>query len=258
MTVAKESSPLLTGDSNGTIMGLEGNTTEYKSSSMRSFSSKMMKSLSSVDRHHALKNLGVGPAAFLIRDAVLGFQDAPFEGYYDPYSTADTNDPEKILKNAISFVCGRLIAYNWVTRFLYGANWILFILSFVEPPQWCRDSNLQIAQNNLSDDLDQYGDCQVILGGKGTAADGEENQDYYPNFGTMLLTISQSKHIELICIFTIFLYLVLKLGDDGMDFRLFFYPGTKRRMHSLRLITLACLLTGVLVDNTVLNHFSAC
>ncbi|MGK3745814.1 MAG: hypothetical protein ACI8RD_008183 [Bacillariaceae sp.] len=44
-------------------------------------------------------------------------------------------------------------------------------------------------------------------------------------------------------------------GDDGFTFRLFFYPGYKRRIHSFRLFTLACLLTGVLVDNTVLNPF---
>mmetsp|Transcript_36993 Transcript_36993/g.41654 ORF Transcript_36993/g.41654 Transcript_36993/m.41654 type:complete len:840 (-) Transcript_36993:136-2655(-) len=256
MTVAKESSPLLTGDSNGPTMSLKGNPTEHRTSSIRNFSKQMMKSLSSEDRRHALKELGVGPAAFLIRDAVLGFQDAPYEGFYDPYMIADRlDDPEKIVKNAISFVCGRLIAYNWVSIVLYGTNWILFILSFVEPPQWCRNSNLHIVQNNLNDDLNHYGDCQVILWAKGTAADGEENQDYYPNFNMMLLTISQSKNIELICIFTIFSYLVLKLGDDGMDFSLFFYPGTKKRLHSLRLITLACLLIGVLVDNTVLNPF---
>jgi len=229
MTVGKESSPLLTGDSNGSTMGLKDIPTELRTSSIRNFSKKMMKSLSSEDRHHALKELGVGPAAFLIRDAVLGFQDAPYEGFYDPYMTADRlDDPEKIVKNAISFVCGRLIAYNWVSIVLYSANWILFILSFVEPPQWCRNSNLQIVQNNLNDDLNHYGDCQVILGGKGTAADGKKNQDYYPNFNTMLLTISQSRHIELICIFTIFSYLVLKLGDDGMDFSLFFLPWNQK------------------------------
>jgi len=36
-------------------------------------------------RREALSEQGVGKAAFLIKDAVIGMRDAPYEGYYDPY-----------------------------------------------------------------------------------------------------------------------------------------------------------------------------
>jgi hypothetical protein len=210
MTVAEESSPLLRRDSNGSAVGPEDGLAAYKTSSMRDFSDMMMKSFSSIERQQA-QALGVGPAAFFIRDAVLGYQDAAYDGFYDPYSTVGTDDTHTILRNTISFVCNRLIGHSWVKRLLYGANWVLFILSFIEPPQWCRDSDLQIAKNNLNDSLSEYGDCMVILNAKGTAADGEENQDYYPNADAMWLTISQSKYVELICIFIILLFLILKM-----------------------------------------------
>lgn len=255
--VAKESSPLLTKEVAGSVSSDAGldQRTKYKTSSMRSFTNKMMKSLSSEDRRHALKQPGVGHAAFLIRDAVLGYQDAPHEGFYDPYSIVNTEDSKINFRNSISFVCGRLCAYNWVQRLLLAANWIVFLLSFVEPPQWCRDSDLTIVGNNPNGSLSKYGDCEIILSARGTTADGDENQAYYPNFNLMLLSIEQSKCIELVCVFIIFLFLVLKMGDDGFVFKFFFYPGNKRYMHSFRLITLACLLAGNLSGYTVLSPF---
>ena len=60
--VAKESSPLLTKEVAGSVSSDAGldQRTKYKTSSMRSFTNKMMKSLSSEDRRHALKQPGVG------------------------------------------------------------------------------------------------------------------------------------------------------------------------------------------------------
>ena len=128
-------------------------------------------------------------------------------------------------------------------------------LSYLEPPQWGRDSDLTIVGNNPNGSLSKYGDCEIILSARGTTADGDENQAYYPNFNLMLLSIEQSKCIELVCVFIIFLFLVLKMGDDGFVFKFFFYPGNKRYMHSFRLITLACLLAGNLSGYTVLSPF---
>lgn len=200
------SSSLLDRDSSVSIGSGLLNRIEYESTSMRSFTRKMMKSLSSEERRHALREKGVGRAAFLIRDAVLGFQDAPYEGFYDPYATLNSDVAEINLRNTISFVCGRLIASGWLTRILLLANWLLFLLSFIEPPHWCRDSDLVLVQNNTVDA--GYGDCDVLLSAKGMTADGEENQALYPNFGIMLITISQSQCIELVCIFIIFLMML--------------------------------------------------
>jgi hypothetical protein len=186
----------------------------------------------------------------MIKDAVLGYQDAPYEGFYDPYA-----NPDAELRNMISVVCGRFIAYNWAKNLLLCANWMLFMLSFLEPPYWCRDTNLEIAQGNLDVNLNEYGDCKIILEARGTAVDGEENQEYYPNWHTMWLSVSQSKHVELSCIFIILFYLILQMGDDGFDFRLFFYPGYKRLVNSLQIFMLGSLVFGVMIDYTVLNPF---
>ncbi len=141
------------------------------------------------------------------QDAVVGHQDAPYEGYYDPYR----NEHNK-LRNIISVICGRLVVQ--LRGAVVFANWILFVLSFIEPPFWCRDaSDLQIAldrddssffgdSNNRNN---EYGDCRVILSAHGTTADNETNQQYYPNSNAMWLTISQSQHIELACLAFTFL-----------------------------------------------------
>ena len=131
---------------------------------------------------------------------------------------------------------------------------MLFILSFLEPPHWCRDSNLQIVEENLKD-LDNYGDCEIILDARGTTIDGQKNQQYYPNWNMMYLTVSQSKSIEMMCIFVIFFYLLLKLGDDGFKLRLFLYPGYKRWVHSSQITILLCLVIGHVFERTTLHPF---
>lgn len=246
--INKELTPLLgRSDSEGSVgsaIGPEDSSNDYSLH-------HLMQSFSSTERQHALKELGVGPAASMIKDAVLGYQDAPYEGFYDPYA----NPTVHLTRNMISVVFGRFIAHTWVKRVLLAANWTLFILSFLEPPQWCRDSNLEIAQGNLNDSLSDYGDCKIILEARGTTADGEEHQQYYPNSSAMWLSVSRSKQVELSCIFVIFFYLFLKMGDDGFKPRLFFYPGYKRWVHSSQCILLVCLLSGILADNTVGNPF---
>ena len=132
---------------------------------------------------------------------------------------------------------------------------VKFILSFFEPPQWCRGSNLEIAQGNMNNSLNEYGDCRVILDARGTTADGEENQEFYPSWNVVWLSVSQSKHVELSCIAIIFFYIFLELGDDGFNRRLFFYPGYKRWVHSSQIIVLVCLVSGIMIDYTVLNPF---
>jgi len=246
----KESTPLLSEGSLSSAIYSKDGSNNSNGSFMRDSLRQLMESFSSTERHHALKVLRVGPAASMIKDAVLGYQDAPYEGSYDPYE-----NPDAVIRNMISVVCGRLTAYNWVKKLLLGANWMLFILSFLEPPQWCRDSNLEIAQGNLNYSLHEYGDCKVILDARGTTADGEENQEYYPNWNVMWLSVSQSKYVELSCISIIIFYMILKIGDDGFNLRLFFYPGYKRQVHSLQTTLLVCLVLGIISDYTVLNPF---
>jgi hypothetical protein len=216
--------------------------------------------MSSSQRQKAMA-LNVGPAAFLIKDAVIGQQDAPYEGWYDPYND-DSYGNE--FRNAVSVICGRLIASNWIIRLLvYVPNWTLFLLSLIEPPQWCRSSSLEMVEMTPHrDSLYEYGDCAVLLAAYGIPATlGNETDttttpvDLYPNTNSMFLSIKQTQQIELCCIWIIGLYMLLELGRDGLDTRFFFYKGAKRILHSLRCVLLVFLVISIIIHNTTYNPF---
>jgi hypothetical protein len=152
---AKEGTPLINYNDNvvqSTPSFLQSFRSSFSSedaiytSSARSISSLLMNKLTSSEREHALKNLGIGPAAHLIRDAVLGESDGSSETWYDPYA-----HPDQPVKNFVSVLCSRLITYHWMVRFLLATAWTLALVTFLEPPQWCRDSDLEIAQGGVDD-----------------------------------------------------------------------------------------------------------
>ncbi|KAL7471996.1 hypothetical protein ACHAXS_012301 [Conticribra weissflogii] len=199
-----------------------------------------------IHRQRALKEEGVGQAAFLIRDAVIGHQDAPYEGYYDPYS----NEDDKV-RNAISVVCGRLVVQ--CRGFVVLVGWIMFSLSFFEPPHWCRDmTNLDLPEG-ADVNTNGYGTCEYLLYARGTTADGEEDQQYYPNSISMLLTVSQTQIVELACLIVISMYMLVRFADDGFVPSLFFYPGQKRLRHTVQISVLVSLFAGNLAGGTKLN-----
>jgi hypothetical protein len=203
------------------------------------------------EHRRALEERGVGRAAHLIKDAVIGRQDAPYEGFYDPYQY-----PQHVFRNALSIVCGRLVVQlRGVVQF---SCWLMFSLTFFEPPAWCRDaSHLQIVVDaeegdqsyNNTRSVKEYGDCKLLFDAYGTTEDGEENQPLYPSSSTMLLSVYQSKLIEIACVAFIALYLALALADDGFVPRLFFYPGEKRLIHTVQCLALVCLLRNAISED---------
>lgn len=170
---------------------------------------------------------------------MFGYQDAPYDGFYDPYSEEHQYNT---IRNEISVICGRLVVY--LRGAVLATNWILFLLAFIEPPHWCREGD-----NKL------YGDCKETFDLIGTTADGEENTQLYPNAGMLLLSVSQSQWIELHCVVFGFLYLLLQFADDGFILKLFFYQGYKRIAHLSQIILMICIIAGIIAKNTVLNPF---
>ena len=75
---------------------------------MRSISNRLISHLSSSEREHALKNLGIGPAAHLIRDAVLG-ERSP-ENWFDPY--ADPDRPFSKCSVSVVLAANRSLVYE--------------------------------------------------------------------------------------------------------------------------------------------------
>ena len=204
-------------------------------------------------RQRALKEKGVGKAAHLIKDAVFGHQDAPYEAYYDPYA----ND-QSVLRNNISVICGRLVVQ--LKGVVVLSSWILFMLTFFEPPHWCRDADslqsvVSQGERDATDNSKYYGDCKLLFDAYGTTADNEINQPYYPNSSTMLLTISESKLIELACVLFISLYMTFAFADDGFKMCFFFYQGYKLWTHTIQCISIVGLIASIIFDITILNHF---
>lgn len=159
------------------------------------------------------------------------------------------------MRDAISILCGRLAVQLRGTVVL--VCWTLFMLTFFEPPPWCRDaSDLQIvARSTVDDSIKGYGDCGILFKSYGVTADKEENQALYPNFDAMLLTIAQGRVIEIICIGFITMYMLLQFGDDGFFPSFFFYRGYKRWVHVSQCFILIMLLLSISIGNTTLNPF---
>lgn len=219
------------------------------------FSSDKMSKYSSThrdEREMRPRGSRVSQAAMLIRDAYLGFQDAPVEGYYDPYSY---DNEIRTVRNQISVVCGRLVVQlRGVAVFVC---WVQFMLTFFEPPTWCRDaSDLQIVVTSRGDDIiNEFGDCKILFEAFGVTTDLEENQALYPNFDAMLLTITQSRSIEIGCVGFIAMYMLLQYGDDGFFPSFFFYRGYKRWIRASQCVILIMLLLSILIGNTTFNPF---
>lgn len=119
-----------------------------------------MHKLTKSERAEALQKQGVGGAAFLIRDAVLGDTN-PTAGCYDPYA-----NPAAELRNLIAIVCRRLASYRPISWFMHAALWMLVILTFIEPPIWCQ------SWDETADDS-----CPNLLSLQGIAAGQDETTD---------------------------------------------------------------------------------
>jgi hypothetical protein len=192
----------------------------------------------------ALRKPGVGPAAFLIRDAVLTEVENPAAGAYDPY-----HDEHNVFRNAVSVWCRRLCARRSLVYTWRAAAWVLCLLTFFEPPPWCREED--------------GGGCHELLAAKGPPAAGEDESaedivvDYYPNTGTSLLLTQQESHvIEAICLVVLYIYTLLRIGRDGMSLRIFLRRGRGQPQRIGQLICLLILAAGLLLEHWTHFDFS--
>lgn len=219
-------------------------------SSARSMSSRLMSRLSSSQREHALVNLNIGPAARLIRDAVLGERSPP--DWYDPYSDHDTHP----FKSFLSLLCARLVAHRSMNRLLKTTVWIMTLLTFIEPPSWCRDNyDLPLTETESPSTVGSFGTCGFILTARGDAVDGTENVQLYPNSSAMWLRPRHSRIVESVCLVILLLFMIFHFGKDGMSLKRYFQPGYMRRIRVFRLITMAALCYGVWSKETSFSPF---
>lgn len=208
------------------------------------------------EREKALLKEGVGAAAFLIRDAVLGEVENPAQGVYDPYQ-----HPERQLRNAISIMCRRLTAYRPLFNFLRAVAWTLVLLTFVEPPHWCRETSHEHGLASLalsSSSKSSLVGCPAYFAAKGVPADDSTDipVQYYPNSGSLLVTGTQSNRIEAICLVIITFFLLLRFGRDGLSITRYLRAGTSRVTRIVQLLCLGVLVAGMIIDYKPHHPFS--
>jgi hypothetical protein len=173
------------------------------------------------ERTRALQQPGVGKAAFLIRDAIVGSTDNPSEGTFNPYE-----NPNTPLRNTISIICRRICAKRSFIRFIYFVVWMLMFLSFIEPPSWCYDiPGLEMSEEDKVKNKVNGGQCATIMDLRGPPADdpkSDQEVQYYPNATFLLLTRRQAIVYESICLVLLGVYFLMQIGRDGCHPRIFF------------------------------------
>ena len=181
-------------------------------------------------RQKALEKDGVGPAAFLIRDAFLGLLENPSEGAYNPYI-----HPESPIINNIAIFCHRLSSITPVRRILNWTIALLVMVTFVEPPNWCLNHSI--------------GSCDAVFLLKGPAAENpSETVQYYPNTNTNYLTEFQAVVVESFLVSILWLYLLICIGRDGLSVKRYYRPGGAQRVRVVETFALTMLTMGIIAD----------
>ena len=198
---------------------------------------------------------GIVQAAFLIRDAVLGESENPSKGTYDPYL-----NPENSVRNLLSLIFRQILSHRMLRKLTYAVVWTLALLTFVEPPRWCRDGY----------DGDESQNCQVLFHLKGPAAGSEtldENNatttvseedfvEYYPSTNSMLLTREQSNMIEWICISIFSLRIIFLIGRDGCSLARYLRRGPAQTIRLLQLLAIGMIFLGLWFEYTFFQPFA--
>lgn len=245
---ASERAPLLSSfrrnDTNGS-----NHSVHFGDDSTRSISRVLMRSASAYvenftksERDRALRKPGVGEAAFLICDAVLGSVDNPAEGAYNPYQ-----NPGDYWHNAISISCRRICSLSWVRWLHYTCIWMMVLLSFIEPPAWCFNTP------GLPDYHDKFtaGYCPRIMELYGPPADDPDSVvdvQYYPNATVFLLDRHQAIIAEYVLIAFLILVVLLRIGRDGMSLKRYLRQGLAVRSRAVEIVAIACLLLSLTIQ----------
>ena len=223
---------------------------DFNGSDMPVSSSQRLKEffgLSQTRRMLALKKEGVGSAAFLIRDALLGFDENPSDGSYDPYT-----HPEAPFINGVSILCRRFTSSRVVRTFLQFVIGAMVILTYFEPPLWCREYPLTQPDGSVV-----ISNCHQVMSRWGPAANNSTLiVEWYPNTGTALLTPEQSYLIEGIGCALIWIFFLACIGQDGLDLHRFFRQGGVRTERIVQAVSLCMLTIGLsLTPITIAPHY---
>ncbi len=205
----------------------------------------------------AAENPEIYTAAHLLRDAViLSKSNSSFAHTDYLISSQPLPDDHGAMGNRLY----RKILTNSFFKFLVKVSIFgLVILSFIEPPLWCRDFD--------DGDDDPLNGCASALSMKGTPAfysDDTEDaiQDYYPSTGITYLTVYQSLKFEWFFVSVLLIHTIICFAKDGFSVERYFCLNlnslehidavTKYRMQTVaiyryvRIFALVFLLKGMI------------
>jgi len=215
---------------------------------------------------YSAENPSIKKAAYLLRDAIiLAKSTSPFAHTDYLISSKSGEDADAYAQADGSIrMFRRILLHPLVGGVLRLCIFGLVMLSFLEPPSWCRGFG--------DGDSNTMNGCATAMSIKGVplfySDDSEEQiQDYYPNTGTTRLTVGQSLYLEWFFVAMLLLHTVLCLGKDNFSMENYFYlnaarldlaPLTARRIRTaaifryVRVLTLILLVKGM-VGFSLLN-----
>lgn len=232
-------------------------------------------------KRQKLRRSHIGAAAFLIRDAVLGayhpvddpaavMVEGGMTAVYDPHDYHHHHHPdddETTAANCFVFFhatfclwCRRWCNHWTLWYLLHCTMTCLILLTFVEPPHWCRDYYQEnIVRENGGPKIAQPGGggCEALLTATGPPATTSTNDNsmavdvdyYYPNAGTGLwLTVPQSQVTETILLVVIATILLVRIGRDGLSLRRYLRRSPVRTNRVTQLFCLLALATGLALE----------
>ena len=138
---------------------------------------------------------------------------------------------------------------------------LLILLTFFEPPHWCRNFRLDMVLPDGQQQELLLGGCDTIFRLSGTPAlfsaynSTIENEivEYYPNTATAIwLTVSQSHLLEITFLTTITIVMALRIGRDGCSLPIYLRRSAGTTIQRNRISQILCIV--VLFIGVYLEH----
>ena len=159
----------------------------------------------------------VSEAASVLRDVILLCKSSSELAHTDHSISRLSRSNGRYEK--VSGFCSKMINHPFFSEVFRASILGLILLSFFEPPTWCRgfDDGNTASGNG----------CELALNMKGIPTfysdDSEAKiQDYYPNTGTNIFDVWQSLKLEWVFMVIILTHTCLSYGKDDFSFSNFF------------------------------------
>ena len=165
---------------------------------------------------HTEEHNDITTAAFLLRDAIILSKESALFAHTDYLISSNPITGSGSSLNGCSRFCRRILTQPIVTNILSIVIVGLVLVSFIEPPMWCRNFDYDGTVENMG--------CKAALNMKGVPAfytdDTEDRmQYYYPSVRSNILDEKQAFVLEFVLVSIIALHTFLCIGKDGFSLR---------------------------------------